>query len=191
MNCKEFVKLIEESRDPGTPFSEDSQAHPHMASCPNCREMYLFEVQMRKACDMGRVEAPPYLWQRISARITEKRQRSRLLEAFVSLWSRPRPITAAAVTILAVTTLVVFAPVRMPFSPWGDSARPVSPLNEEVRPGMTVSSTSAVGQVDEDTLYLEIHERGLEFGDFNVGYLTGGWGFELQMASSENPGLPI
>ena len=74
MNCRRWRREIVEWLDSRTSHAEEEALFQHLAECPDCATFHAEQLEVDRVLQSARevrLEPPPFLWQRIEARIQE------------------------------------------------------------------------------------------------------------------------
>ena len=114
MDCKRIEEKLPAYLERALPPEEEKLIEAHVAACPNCRITLENLVQAGKLVrELEEAEPPPWLKQRVMARVREERERR---EGFLRRLFYPLhikiPATALATVLIAVFAVYVFRAVE-------------------------------------------------------------------------------
>ncbi len=114
MDCKHIEEKIPAYLEGVLPPDEGKRVEAHVAACPSCRVALEHLVKAGKLVrELEEAEPPPWLKQRVMARVREERERR---QGFIRRFFYPLhikvPVTALATVLVAVFAVYVFKAVE-------------------------------------------------------------------------------
>jgi hypothetical protein len=118
MNCTEIFELIERYHSGNLPRLESEAVEQHLLACDGCRADFRFQRTLKaQASELPREISPPErVWQGIHQRITARPTR----DSVPGWWQSRRTLAAAAVLLMALTSVITAMLVRQPVPPAGN-----------------------------------------------------------------------
>lgn len=122
MKCRKWRREIVEWLDGRTSHAEGDALFQHLAECPECAAFHAEQLEVNKVFQSARrvtLEPPPFLWQRLEARIQEMERASTSTSAFsnlLDLFRLPQARYGLGALLLLLLTGLVAIETRNPGS---------------------------------------------------------------------------
>lgn len=122
MKCRKWRREIVEWLDGRTSHAEEEALFRHLAECPDCAAFHAEQLEVNRVLQSAsevRLEPPPFLWQRIEARIREVEGASASRPAFstlLDLFRLPQARYGLGAMLLLLLTGLVAIETRHPGS---------------------------------------------------------------------------